>query len=519
LTGRLSTSPAARKLAAWVVALFALTAPAWLIYRPDRERAFYVIDFAEFLPLLQNANGFFESMRALLDYYASHGRFNVIPYAFLTAKWSLFGLWSPGWQMARALLMVAVVALTYVLLRRLGASKLGATVGASIYLFAPPAIEGWVRLTMAEPLGAAITTIMSLRALDYQGATRWPVSAGVLGVGAVALILTKELMAPALLFPLGLALAVRPDGTFGLPSWSRRNVGLVAVMAAASLLAMLPVIAVYVGASDTAYASLYGKEYKSPALNLVLLVTGLVPFDLGSTAGNLPWAIAVTAYLLLVVVGWRAGLRSNVHRARSWWLLALAVAVPLAGIIVYSPIHWFAKFYFIPYLLGPALLLGMAATFLQSTLRSATWPAAAAAVIALYGIGGAATEASRRDAIQRRDAFLLAFVADSTKADSVHFALPRVAFSDWGGAMSNYAGVLGHRWPPTRDVSCEAARGPRPSSVTLLIVNLDSSCGLDPEDVRVIAATYRRVDWRRARIVQDSVRADVVLPASNGFRQ
>ena len=77
----------------------------------------------------------------LVDYYASEGRFNIVGYAFLAARWNLFGWSSPGWQLARGAMMLLLIGLTYVLLRRLGASRLGATLGGSVYLIAPAAAD------------------------------------------------------------------------------------------------------------------------------------------------------------------------------------------------------------------------------------------------------------------------------------------------------------------------------------------------------------------------------------------
>jgi len=156
----------------------------------------------------------------------------------------------------------------------------------------------------------------------------------------------------------------------------------------------------------------------------------------------------VAAYLLLVTAGWLAGLRSGVHRQRAWWLLAFAVLIPLAGVLMYTPIHWFARFYFIPYLIGPALLIGMATTFLQAAPHHGTrWAALAAAAIALFAGGSAWAEASRWVAIQRRDAMLVAFVV--TPPTQIRFTSPcrESAFSIGGqpcGATAPPQVTVGH---------------------------------------------------------------------------
>src|SRR5688572_6437476 len=68
---------------------------AFFMYRPDHKLPFDYLDFSEFLPILQSTDSYWERSWGLIRYYASHGRANVLPYALLSAKWELFGWWSP----------------------------------------------------------------------------------------------------------------------------------------------------------------------------------------------------------------------------------------------------------------------------------------------------------------------------------------------------------------------------------------------------------------------------------------
>ena len=120
-----------------VIVALALFAIAWMIYRPDRMRPFHQQDFSEFIPRMQHESGIIGRTHALAAHYKTEGRFKVIPYALLAAKWELFAWWSPGWQMVRAAQMMTLFGLAYVLLRRLGASRLGSVIGRSVFLWAP----------------------------------------------------------------------------------------------------------------------------------------------------------------------------------------------------------------------------------------------------------------------------------------------------------------------------------------------------------------------------------------------
>lgn len=127
---------------------------ALVLYRPWQHRPFDVLDFAAFLPLLQQHHGVGAQFAALVDYYANqHGRLNLLPYMFIALKWSLFGWRTELWQFARFLEMCAVVVLAYRLLRRLGATVGAAVPGACLFIVGATATGAWVRLTMAEPLG------------------------------------------------------------------------------------------------------------------------------------------------------------------------------------------------------------------------------------------------------------------------------------------------------------------------------------------------------------------------------
>jgi hypothetical protein len=499
---------------AFALAVLALITAAWLVYRPDRYRPFHLLDFSEFVPRLAAETGMIDQLTALLDYYKTQGRFNVLAYAFLVAKWNAFEWWTPGWQLSRAGLMVVLVYLTYLLLRRLGASRLGALAGASVYYWSPPATDGWVRLTMGEPLGAAISLMLSLRAVDYQRRSGWKREIGLFAAGTFAIVWTKELMAPGLLLPLTLALTLQRDGKFALPPRSSKNFALVGVTMLAALLAMVPVVVIYAAGGDSAYASMYGRGVQSLSGLLAIWIATLIPFNLIAVPTNVFWTMAIVSFLALVSLGWRNGLRSVSTRHRAAWLLGIACLTPLAGIAVYAPNPWYAGFYSIPYLIGAAMLIGFAATWLADQHPDGRFIAIAGCFcIMIYGALSAATFAARADAQQRRDDRIIRFIADVQRPDLIQFASERPPAEDWlgfGPAMQRMAIAQQKSWPNVRNVSCAAVTADTVASRPLTI-NLDATCRFKGNQ-RSITQYYRRPDLRRFRIVIDSVHA-TVLPS------
>jgi len=505
-----------RTLATVVVALVAL---AWAIYRPDKSRPFHMTDFSEFVSLLESQDGVIGRMRAVVDYYATQGRFNVIPYAWIAFKWTLMGWWSPGWQVLRAVLMLTLFGLSFLLLRRLGASRLGGLIGASVFLFAPSASDGWVHLTMAEPLGAAITLAMSLLATRYQASARWQRDALLMAVGAAALILTKELLAPLMFLPIVLALTLQPDGMFAWPARNRRNAVLVLSVAVASLLAIVPVAWLYLRGGESAYASMYGRATQSIGGIFANWIAALIPFEAAAFPASVPWALSVFAFFGLVATGWRIAFHSGGDARRARWLLSIAFLVPLVGILAYIPNPWYARFYSLPLLTGTALLIGMGASYVHRVApHGAALATLAWAVMTVFPAGSAWGFGSSRDAEQRRNDRLVSFVADSIDADSVHFAVTRPPPYAWlglGATMNRFAAATGRPWPLTRDIGCEQARAELESRPALVIVNLVSSCELQAPERRVVSEAYKRVDWPRLRVVSDSSHADIFPPTPN----
>jgi len=500
-----------RALAGAVVAAASL---AWAIYRPERARSFDILDFSEFLPLVGRASTFADRFSALLGYYASQGRANLIPYAVIAAKWTWFGTWSPGWQLTRAALMLTLIALTFALLRRLGASGLGAALGSSVFLMAPAAADAWVRLTMAEPIGAALVLALALRATRFQGSNRWGRQVALFGAGAAAIVLTKELLAPALLLSVAIALVMRGDGSLGAPELSRRNIVLVMTWLAVSVAVLLPLVMLYARAPTSAFAAQYGSSFQSPGGLAAITIATLVPFEPVPNPASAAWILAIGGFTMLIAAGWRVGFHSRAEGARSRWLLGVSLVFPLIGALAYLPWPAYQSFYALPYLTGTSILIAMAATYLEREARHGTkWALLGWGSAAVYALGGASAKAGRADAVQRAADAVVRIVAGEDAVDSVIMATAQPARQAWQGlgpTLARFASATGRPWPPTRDARCEdAARLVKTATRTIVVV-FSSQCTLKNPSGRNVVAPYRRVDWSRWHLVDDSLRADIL---------
>jgi hypothetical protein len=498
--------------AAGAVALVLALLGAFIMHRPDRELPFDNLDFSEFLPILQSSESFWERIPALMDYYARHGRANLLPYVLLSAKWEVFGWWSPGWQWSRYAVMVGVIVLAFLLLRRLGATILGSAAGASVFLVAPAAVRGWIRLTAAEPLGtllllALCLTILPARRLR-ESRTRW-LAVALLAIGV---LLTKEMLAAALVLPVGLLLLTDDDGRVRAPAMTRQVTQLVVLLSVIGVLCLGPMLRIALAAPEHGYSSLYGDAARPVPQAMRTWWHTFVPFD---PAYGFPAGVITVALILLVgllVCGWWLHLRTPEGRAHGW-LLALAMVFPLVGAIVYAPWPAYQEFYAMPFLFGTSVLVAFAVAAFQ---RGSPRPVEMAALGwwgALLLVGGidahrqAASAAASQLAMYR----LVTHIHGMAPVDSVLVATDVKAPQQWQGAagtLRRYALAVNVPWPPTRDIPCSKESSPSAATSRIVVVYRYDLCSR-PVSAEPIVQRFRRLSLRRLRLVDDSVRIDV----------
>lgn len=507
-----------RRVPSWIiVTMIAAAAIGVIAYRPHVVWPFDVIDFSEFLPLLEQHDSFVSRLGALDAYYAQHGRFNVLQYAGTVMRWMAFGDWTPGWQLTRMVVMLGVIGSCGMLLRRLGASRLGAAAGAAFFLLAPPASTAWVRLTTAEPLATLIVIAMTLRALGFQERRRWGPDVVVQAGGAAVLLLLKEMFLPLLLLPLLAALVRCDGGRWRFAPVSRRSIVLVASVACACLVVAIPILLIYRSAPATGYVSLLGVRWMSPGTIVAVWLPLLLPFPSLAGGISLVWFVAMVSWFAIMVVGWGGLLRTA--DGRRFWLpwLVLCLAWPLIGVAIYAPWPVYASFYAIPYLLGPAALLAFALTSVQRHAAHGTrLSSAAVAAIGLLCLTEAHQSGGRRHANQVAADRLIEHVAGIDGIDSVFFASVNQNRLDWTGpgqTMARHATATHRPWPPTAGMPCDtAAVQPRPRTV-LIWYSYRCTPGRGPVRVSEI---YRYVEWRRWQIGADTITARVEVLRGGG---
>ncbi len=338
--------------------LAAVLALAFLLYRPDRPLPLDLWDFREFLPILERHDGAWAGYRALLDYYASHGRMNPLFYFTFAVQYALFGEGSHGWQLLRFGVMAAATVAAYALARRLRIAPVGAALAAALLVVATPASRAWLQL-MAEPACLLALLLALHAALGYRDRVRWqPAAAAMLAMIAV-IFLFKEVVGVLGAVVVVLAVCGWP-GPLAMP---RLREPRTPALGAGALLIAVAVAALILVVRSQPVATGYGMSYGAGALtvdrlagNIAAIVTPISPGSHGALRLLYP---ANLIALLLAGFGVAAAFRRGQGRA-AVEAGAIATAVVLLGALLYWPWFKFDAFYALPFFVAPALLIGAA---------------------------------------------------------------------------------------------------------------------------------------------------------------
>src|ERR1700728_4874560 len=228
-----------------------------VLYQPWRRLPFDITDFSEFLPLLQRAS-IGARWTGFLDYYASQGRWNVLAYMAILAKWSLFGMYTAGWELSRFVEMWLIIALSFLTLRRFGADAWGAACGAALLTVATPAVPAWLRLTMGEPLGMVFLMVAILDATRFRASTHWKRDGIVIALLIALALLAKEMLVVFVPFIVVIASCLAAPGRLEWPRMDRRTGYLLGCVAISAMVVLAKVAIVALHAPPGNYASQYG---------------------------------------------------------------------------------------------------------------------------------------------------------------------------------------------------------------------------------------------------------------------
>jgi hypothetical protein len=421
---------------------------------------------------------------------------------------------------ARFAVMWLVVVLTYHLLRRLAASRFASMAGASVFLFSLPAFDGWLRLTMAEPLGTILLLLacfMALRDRATSGDGRVGLSFALV---SAALILLKEMLAATLVLPL--ALVVTRAYRAELSARRSRLISLVVSGAVTVALVGIPVALVALRAPGDAYTTEFGARLRPMGDVFAAWTLGIAPFGLGTTFPPPLVGIALLALVGLLVAGWTLELRRHeTDRRGTRALLAIGVLFPLLGAAIYLPWPSYNRFYAIPFLLGGALLAAIALSALELRSKRAGLAAYCIWVVFLmFAAADAAGQSARAGVRQQIIREVVARVAGmKERIDTVFLATDQRPPTYWQGigpTLQRYGEAVGHSMPLLMSMPCDESRR-RVATGEVAVVVFSTLCpGITARDP--IVSRYRRLALPSTRLRAESIRVDFVLPGSGAGR-
>lgn len=502
----------------FVVAVLA----AGAIYQPWVNTPFEIVDFSEFLPFLRQSDTFAQRLADFLNYYSGQGRLNLLSYAFLIWKWSLFGWNEAGWQIARSLEMLCIVAGVYILLRRLGATRSGSAAGGALFIVTHTASPAWIRLTMGEPPGLLAIVCAALLATRYQGTRRWRGAGVAIAAFLTASLLAKEMLVALVPFVLLLACSQNASGQFERPRVTTRNVWLASLASAGVLAVLIPVAIVALNAGPRAYASGYAAHSMSlegliHSLSILLLPAPAASFAPATIASN--WADLV--FFVIVALGLGLAHKSHALRRHFQPLALGALSLAVAGALVYLPWPYFQAFYGLPFLLGPAILLAVAITLIEELRPSWRWLvyAGCATMLAQGGIH-AAHESRSAIAARMVNRSMVEDIAQHPGVDSVVVIMrshppAAQAWQGRGPTLYRYARAVlpGRHIPSIFEADCSAAAKLLGGGIgNTILVSYSTACGTLPASDRTARYDYTYLDWPTLIPRPDSFVVSIVGP-------
>lgn len=404
---------------------------------------------------------------------------------------------------------------------RFGLSPLASGLGASLFVLSRPASEGWLRLT-GEPIAAVFFLLGLGVALRYHRSPNPARTSLIIGLFSVLMILGKETMISCV--PLLWLLAVAWQGESGIriPKLDRKTLTATAILGTTTVVMGAFMMLVSNQTGPEAYTGAYG----TGALNLVRLQYNVLatvwplgePFQIFSAYGTISSLFVLLGCGLAIRLGPRAPVVAGII-----FLLLISIAGP----VVYLPWQRFEAFYAIPYLVGPAGLLALAARGMMGLSRSQGAPRIRAALVtgtvALLLVSPALDadrERSVRGITRVLNWELAQAVAGYPETDSLLFAvtiLPDQAWQGRGPALSRYANVLFDvgKVIPAADGLCSDVGnhlGEAPTEQEI-IVSYHHWCGPIPGAEMTITQEFRSFHLKPPRVRRTRTSADLLIRA------
>ncbi len=481
------------------ILLILLIVSAWALYRPELARPFDYVDFPEDILVLQPHEGLREQYETLSQVYAAHGRWKPIANALLAGQWSWFGNWTPGWQLARFAVMVAVLFISFSLFRKLRLGPAGAFAAAAALVVSPPAVMGWLRLSTPEPVGLLLLAIACHVALARAKLAPWLLALLLLGV-----MWTKEIMTAAFVVPALLVITSSDNGSLRKFQFDRQRLLMLMPSFLVLVVGSLPILWTWRSSPPDSFASRYASSGISFADIAGGSLAAWLPFAPVPEPSRLALLVVIVAFLVLIVAGWQQALEPDELQGHRRVVLLLALGVPVLGAAMYSPWPFYLLIYALPFVLAGSLLMGQAVSSLSVVRHLRAISLSCLTIVLTYALAQAANESSRMRALHRAFAESVTRVAAMQNVDTV---LVDVAMNQYdsrgnfGPRFKNYARMLGLEWPHVVDVPCArpGALGPR-----TIQLRLNLMCAIEGT-VPSLVERFARFDWPNPRPQRDSI--------------
>jgi hypothetical protein len=371
---------------------------------------------------------------------------------------------------------------------------------------------------LGEPLGTLLFLLATYLAIRYQESERWRLRAVAIVLVLLAIAFTKEMLLITVPFVLAVACSRQPDGRFGPLRASHRNRYLVGLAGTVLFVAAMVIAWVALHAKADALVGQYGKATLSGGQFLAPLILFLLPgYSLVVSTFPKTLIIADEVFLAILAGGWLLAFRSTVDQTEMRRRLVIPLLLLLPGALVYVPWEGLEVTYGLPFLLGPAFLLGYGLTSIESHYQRRVVLIRALTILVLVLCAMSAHHFARHSlALQRVNAEVAARIAATTGQDSTLVTVarpPRLAWIGPGPTLGRYVLAMTGHPPvgPVRDIPCAGLQRALHGSSKLLIVNYHFRCGsLSHPDVS-LRRYFRYIDLSTFALSVDSVRADLLL--------
>jgi hypothetical protein len=439
----------------------------------------------------------------LTQIQAQAGRWSPVTIALIAAQWTWFGWGAALWHSVRFVVLSLVTALAYAMYRRLGLGVIASLVAASLIIVGPGATMGWTRISTPEPVGMLFLlggAHLSFRPWSVR--TRWGIAVMLLGT-----IWSKEILVAAWALPVWIAyFAIRRRSN----SWVRPLISAFIPSAIVAAIGLIPMVRAFLNAPAAAFATHYGSGTFPSIENLGAVVTALLPFAPGGVEPEATNGIPLVALFVLLVAGWVEVFREARGRSLGRELLAIGLCLPVIGAVAYGPWPYYQLVYALPFLLGGALLIGVATTSLIERGGNHRAVALTSGIIVLsYSILQAANDSARTRAVQHAVLETVMHVSDLPIIDTALVAVATDQFDpagNFGIRFGQYARALRTRWPEVKDIRCDEIPDPVPERQIVIVIS--AMCA--PPQSPVLVVERRRFRWPDPRSRRDSISVSIL---------